>query len=458
MRGLGTKGNMRAWPWAIPAAFLALPALSAWAQETKIAPKGFWQQDSLTGDWGGLRTTLEDHGLTIAADEIDDGLADVSGGVRTGSVYQGRLELALDLDLDKLARWGGGAIHLDGYESRGRGLTENEVGNLLIVDNIEDQRQIRMAQIWFQQSLFGDRIILQGGQLASYIDFFSSTYAAPFLNSSFVWPAITSLDLTSTTSATPIATPGVRLQVKLPLGGKLAWHTTISYGSLEAVSDSAGPATSAAPNDHEVFVSSAGIYTDDDPALPGSLSLGAWYLSGTFDDQSVDQAGQSLTLAPAGAAPRRHNGDFGLFAVADKLLWRLPDTTTSALAGFLRFGWAPDDRNLVAFYADAGLDVIGPFAGRRQDIVGIAFAVARIGAGARSLDATYAGLASPDYPIHDAEAVLELTYQLSVAPWWTLQPDLQYVIHPGANIPIAPGSTEATPDAVVIGLRSILRF
>ena len=50
----------------------------------------------------------------------------------------------------------------------------------------------------------------------------------------------------------------------------------------------------------------------------------------------------------------------------------------------------------------------------------------------------------------DHEAVLELTYAFRVARWWRLQPDVQWVIHPG-------GSGERG-NALVIGLRSSVAF
>ena len=37
-------------------------------------------------------------------------------------------------------------------------------------------------------------------------------------------------------------------------------------------------------------------------------------------------------------------------------------------------------------------------------------------------------------PIRDYEAAIELTYRWELADNWTIQPDLQYIFHPGANI------------------------
>ncbi len=63
---------------------------------------GLWERDALTGDWDGWRDTLENAGVLLGADSIDETLDNASGGVRRGAIYDGRLELLLTLDLDKL--------------------------------------------------------------------------------------------------------------------------------------------------------------------------------------------------------------------------------------------------------------------------------------------------------------------------------------------------------------------
>jgi porin len=50
----------------------------------------------------------------------------------------------------------------------------------------------------------------------------------------------------------------------------------------------------------------------------------------------------------------------------------------------------------------------------------------------------------------DAEIALEWTYRAVLMPWLALQPDFQYIIHPGGLI--------SRPNAVVIGLRSEIGF
>jgi porin len=54
--------------------------------------------------------------------------------------------------------------------------------------------------------------------------------------------------------------------------------------------------------------------------------------------------------------------------------------------------------------------------------------------------------------------VLELTYQAVLAPWLVVQPDVQYVFHPGGGGARSADPAATIPDALVIGLRTTLKL
>jgi porin len=53
-------------------------------------------------------------------------------------------------------------------------------------------------------------------------------------------------------------------------------------------------------------------------------------------------------------------------------------------------------------------------------------------------------------PVPDFEQNIELTYFAQIAPWWTVQPDFQIIVHPGGSSAIA--------NAVVLGCRTVISF
>lgn len=125
-----------------------------------------------------------------------------------------------------------------------------------------------------------------------------------------------------------------------------------------------------------------------------------------------------------------------------------------ALSLFLRGGLSPSDRNLISYYVDGGVGIKAPFAGRPNDTLTFGVAYAKI-----SRDAVSADLDAASPVVRDHEVVFEVSYAAQLAPWWTLQPDLQYIVHPGGNVanPNDPAGA-AIKNAFVAGVRSTIKF
>ena len=60
--------------------------------------------------------------------------------------------------------------------------------------------------------------------------------------------------------------------------------------------------------------------------------------------------------------------------------------------------------------------------------------------------------------MRDREIVLELDYSLQLAPWWSIQADLQQILHPGGNVPDPFNPAQSIRDAFIIGARSTIKF
>jgi len=67
-------------------------------------------------------------------------------------------------------------------------------------------------------------------------------------------------------------------------------------------------------------------------------------------------------------------------------------------------------------------------------------------------------LNGPPYPIRDEEVVLELSYQAQIAPWRTVQLNLQYIVHLGGNVPDANELNTTVGNAFIAGIRSAIKF
>ena len=72
-----------------------------------------WNRDRLTGDWNGLRTDLEDHGVKPRVRFSQHMQGVTSGGLAQNGRYGGKVDWILDVDVSKLAGiWPGMFINL----------------------------------------------------------------------------------------------------------------------------------------------------------------------------------------------------------------------------------------------------------------------------------------------------------------------------------------------------------
>ncbi len=192
--------------------------------------------------------------------------------------------------------------------------------------------------------------------------------------------------------------------------------------------------------------------------LPATCKLGGFYHTGGFDDLRFDTLGQSLASPSTTGVAARHRGDYGLYAVADQMLWREPGGEDQGVNLFMRVGGAPSDRNLIDFYVDGGAAYEGLIPGRDDDLLGIGFGYARIGADAAEFDSDTLAVSGSSGPVRDSESVLEFSYIAQVTGWWTVQPDAQFIFQPGGNVPDPDDPAKPVPDAVVLGVRTAVSF
>jgi porin len=114
--------------------------------------------------------------------------------------------------------------------------------------------------------------------------------------------------------------------------------------------------------------------------------------------------------------------------------------TNKGLGIFTHIGFTPPISSFMNFYIDGGLTYKGLIRARDNDVLGAAIAYGHLSNDPQDNE----GRSNPGY-----EIVLEATYQIELAPWLSVQPDVQYVIHPsGTDI----------PNALVLGARTTLSF
>jgi porin len=460
----------------IDAPFAAHPASAAGtdnaakAEPAPTASTGFGDRSTLFGDMGGLRPWLDNYGVTIGLQETSEYLNNISGGVKRGGAYDGLTQFDIGVDLAKAVGLKGGIFNASALQIHGSNLSQRNLLTLQSASGIEADDTTRLWELWYQQSLLNGMVDVKVGQQSLDQEFMVSQYAGSFMNLTFGWPILPSVDLPAGGPAYPLSSLGVRVRAK----PSEPW--TVLAGVFDgnpAGGDVGDPqqlnrhGTNFNLGNGALFIGEVQYAINQPPTnpsdarptgLPGTYKLGFWYNTQRFADQRFDTTGLSLASPASTGVPASHRGDYSFYVVADQMVWRPSADSPQSVGVFARIMGAPGDRNLVDMAVNAGVTLKAPFKGRDNDVAGLAVGYAKIGSHAQGLATDTASLTTPGYPSRSAETILEATYQYQVTPWWQLQADFQYVFRPAGGIPNPDNSSQRVGDEAVVGVRTNIVF
>jgi porin len=465
----------------------ALGAASADDTTTNAPSSGlrrFLEQDYLLGDWCGWRTKLSAKGIDFEffyAASLPDNL---DGGYKRGGIYQGAALLTLDLDSEKLAGYHGGMFHVGSIWTHGeKAFSDNYVGDLNKVNLIDFSHGFRLWEMYYQQKFLDDKLTVKAGQLAIDRDFivpeyYNSIAGVTLLNQTFFYPTM-AFNVWDQAfypkgnhglATTPYGTPGAVVRVD-PVP-----YAYIQAGVYDGNPDTSGSGTRVKLSSDEgaLIYAELGVKVNqakDAEGPPGNIKFGAYYHTDDFYDTyegywvAVDNYLASIGSSGLGvftaATARQHSGNYGIYFLADQTLWReqgKDDKAQQGLVGFFRVAEAPKNENIAQFGVDGGLVYKGLIPSRDWDTLALGVSYLEMSREIRraqqDINSTLISLGGSPYFTHlaDYEAVIELSYKFQLAAWWTLQPSIQRVIHPGGRL------LADTPDSTVFILMTTLRF
>jgi porin len=340
------------------------------------------------------------------------------------------------------------------------------------VTGIEADPAIRLWELWYQQK-FSDKFDIKIGEQSLDQEFMDSAQESTvFLNSEMGWPVLASANLYGGGPDYPLATLGARAHAQMTdainvLAGVFNGSPIPKNSPNTQMSNPNGVSF---PLNTGIFAiaelqltygaSGASAKPSTDGPLPGTYKIGAWYDSDSFEDQQYDDPGVPLASPASNGIPASHHGNYSIYGVLNQMIWRSKDDSNRNISVFVRPMFAPlQDRNLIRFSVNAGLTMHEPIVGRGGDTFGLGMGVAQVSNGASGFDRQLQFFQPSVYtPIRSSETFLEATYQIQVLPWWQIQPDLQYVINPGAGIANPNDPTQRIKNELVIGLRTNITF
>ena len=456
---LAAGASMAGFVLPAPAAELPTP------EPEKSSLRRFAEQDYLLGDWGGLRTDLSKRGVDFEFFYVGSGPMNLDGGLERGAIYQGGLLMALTLDSQKLVGYEGGTFNVSSIWLNGqKPFSDRFVGDLNKVNLVDFENSFRLWELWYEQKFFKDKVSLKFGQMSIDRDFilpefYNGLSSINFLNQTFFYPtmAFNVYDQPffpvgkHALASTPYGALGARLRVDP------CEQAYIQVGAYDGNPDfsTSGTHPSLRSDEGALIYGELGLkinQTKDAKGPPGNLKIGGYYHTDDFYDMypatfnAFDNvvAAAGIPLPPLSSGPARtREGNYGFYFLADQMLWRendKDDVAKQGLVGFFRVATAPKDRNLAQFGIDGGFVYKGLVPSRDWDTIGIAASYLEISddvsRAQRDINRKLAlyGVSPAFTKLADYEAVIEASYKAQLTAWWTLQPSVQRVFHPGGRV------------------------
>ena len=331
-----------------------------------------------------------------------------SGGLRRGGLMMHNLDLTADWQGD--TGWEAFGYVLDDFNG---GLSPKYIGDAQVTSNIDTTPGLRLFEAWVRKTSADQRLTGTFGLINLNGIFDVQETGALFLNASHgIGPDFSQCG----PSIFPISA----------LGAVAEWHAnprlTLRGAVFDAVpgdvNDDRRFAYFRLSDDEGAQIVAEAQYDLGDGPDAGRVKIGHW--RNTVEAPRLDGTGTHPTS--------------GTYGQVELTLSHEHDHPDQGLKAWVRAGVADAQTQAIDAYAGGGLVYAGPFAHRDDDSIGLAFARAHFGEPFRTLTGPLA-----------AETTWELSYRAALRPGLSLQPDVQYVIHPSGD--------RSIKDALVVGLR-----
>ena len=424
-------------------------------------PYNLLNQQRLAGEFLGYRPKAETNGVVLTLQSISDMLGNTTGGASEGGTYSGLLNTGLAVDLQKAVGWEGASFKNSWIWLYGNDLSQKYIHNALTASSVGGYPAFRCYELWLQQNFLNNAVSLRGGLIGVDAEFMVCDTGNLFVNSAFGTIPIFTLNVPNGGPTFPMSTPGLRFALE-PFSW-LTLRTAFTQGNpFEQQNNLHNFNWNFGKSGGLLNINEAAAIWNQDPGskgLPGTAKVGCWFQTGegprgeeTFSYGSptavayssgfygiLDQQIYVPSVKATDAGSGKNSGSSGKDAQPPG-----NSASTKGLSSFVQMGFDPQQVCVSSFYADVGFVYTGLIPSREADKLGVSFGYADVSSYLKN-KMTDGGIPGASF-----EAVAELTYSIRVAPAIALQPDLQYILHPGGS--------QQDGNALVVGLRAVVDF
>lgn len=343
--------------------------------------------ESLTGDWGGARTQLQEKGVDIEFVYKGEVSQPLKRGVNKKTSYLNNLDLKLTLDADKLFGAKDTTVFIYGLgdygSERGNSPSVN-VGDQQGTSNIEAPvDDFKVYEAWVQKEFFDKKLSLLFGLHDLNSEFYVTESSGLFLNASFGVGRDLSQTGVNGPSIFPFAAPAFRVKVTEE---NFYLQTALFNAQAGDPNHLKGSHFRIGGSDGTLSIAELGI------TASGKFAVGGWSYNRTFT-----HLGNSSEVSNS-----------GYYLLADH---KIAEKTSA----FLRYGKAANGPNEVGTCVTGGL--------LYDESLGFGVTAVTPSEVHKDVSDTAGNPLS-------TETTFELSYKYEVYPGFSVQPDYQYVTHP----------------------------
>ena len=397
-------------------------------------------------DWHDLRELLSQEGIDFRIGYVSETATNLQGGDQQLWRYTDQWTFWTRLDLQKLFNLRDAQFNVIITDRNGGNLsTDAHLDSLQQVQELYGRGQTwRWTEFWYGQQYFKQHLDWKVGRMPVGDDF--AAFSCEFMNLTFCGSGPGNV-VGSYWYNWPVSEWATRIKA-----------TSQRFGYLEFGAYAVNPSWLLTRNALKLGNPSGttGVLMPLEVAwLPtmrgfaGSYKIGGWYSSTTAPDVVDNTAEEPLVID--GGAPLMHHGQYGAYVNFEQRL-TAPDGLGSARGLSLFFNATYADRRTSTLDSQVAVGVLykGPLASRPEDELGVAAGETHVNSRVAAVERLQNEEGYGPVAVQSSEWVGEVFYNLHMAGWLDLRPNLQYVADPGG--------VAGRVNDVIFGIRVAMNF
>ncbi len=385
---------------------------------------------------------LADSGIDVSLSFGSTYQVNVHGGVDTEDAQRGTgcYDFEMEFDLNKLLGIKGATIYALAEGGFGNGLDEAEKTGTLFGtnENAIGHRSVDLLELWYQQELFDGKLTIKIGKMDISGGFEANGCPVAFDCNCFANDETSQFMNGALVNNPTIPFPDYGLGIAI-FYNPVDWFYC-SAGIADAQADYRETGFNTAFHDESYFfyIFEFGFVPKFDilssKNCKGAYRFGIWYDPQPKEKYFNDLGGR--------LAAKYRTDDVGFYISFDQMIYRENNEDEQGLAVFCRYGFAPGDVNEIEHFWSIGGQYKGLIKGRDEDVLGLGIA--------QGLISNELGYYRGEHP--ERETVVELYYNIKVAEWINVSPDIQYIFNPGGR------GEDSGSDCLLLGIRVQMTF